>query len=127
METKENIFIKFINKIKSLFVKRLPEKNSDSSEVEVQKEQDLEMVIFDLDGTLWHVEETSLISANEYLELNGYDYRITMDDVTSTMGATFAETADRYFPMLETREERDELLGKLLDYNNQKLVEVGGT
>lgn len=126
METKENIFIKFINKIKSLFVKRLPEINEGTSS-DVQKEQDLEMVIFDLDGTLWHVEETSLISANEYLELNGYDYRITMDDVTSTMGATFAETADRYFPMLETREERDELLGKLLDYNNQKLVEVGGT
>lgn len=122
MGTKENIFTKFINKIKSLFIKKLP----DIKEEVVQKEQDFEMVIFDLDGTLWNVEETTLESANEYLELNGFEYRVTMDDVKSTMGCTFAETADRYFPMLATREERDELLGKVLDYNNQRLVKVGG-
>lgn len=110
IESKESFLKKFISKIKDFF----------------RKKDIFDMVIFDLDGTLWSVEETTLISINEYLEKNGYEYRVTMDDVKGTMGCTFAETADRYFPMLETREERDELLTKVLDYNNERLTKVGG-
>ena len=69
IESKESFLKKFISKIKDFF----------------RKKDIFDMVIFDLDGTLWSVEETTLISINEYLETNGYEYRVTMDDVKWTM------------------------------------------
>ena len=54
----ENIFVRFFKKLKSFFIIRLDKDSSNDN-------KNLEMVIFDLDGTLWSVDETTEVSVNE--------------------------------------------------------------
>lgn len=84
-----------------------------------------EMLIFDLDGTLWETEWISYKTANAVLKKYEADKEITMDVVKSTMGCTFAETAEMYMPYYEI-EKREKILGQMLDLNAQILSEFGG-
>ena len=104
-EKKENIFIKFINKIKSLFVKAKEIEDIDNK---------IEMIIFDLDGTLWDTEDVSYEVLKEIV--NKYDFlqEISKETVAKTMGCTFSETAQMYMPYLE-KEKREEILQEMLD------------
>ena len=115
-EKKENIFIKLINRIKSLFVK--------AKEIE-DVDNKIEMIIFDLDGTLWDTEDVSYEVLKEIV--NKYDFlqEISKETVAKTMGCTFAETAELYMPYLE-KEKREEILQEMLDETAKKLTIVGG-
>ena len=84
-----------------------------------------EMLIFDLDGTLWETEWISYKTANAVLKKYEADKEITMDVIKSTMGCTYAETAEMYMPYYDT-EKREKILGQMLDLNAQILSEFGG-
>ena len=84
-----------------------------------------EMVIFDLDGTLWETEWISYKTANAVLKKYEADKEITMDVIKSTMGCTYAETAEMYMPYYDV-EKREKILGQMLDLNAQILSEFGG-
>ena len=115
-EKKENIFIKLINRIKSLFVKAKEIEDIDNK---------IEMIVFDLDGTLWDTEDVSYEVLKEIV--NKYDFlqEISKETVAKTMGCTFAETAELYMPYLE-KEKREEILQEMLDETAKKLTVVGG-
>ena len=55
-----------------------------------------DMVIFDLDGTLWDTKEISHQTANAILKKYDPDKEISMDIIEMTMGFSFAETAEMY-------------------------------
>ena len=84
-----------------------------------------EMVIFDLDGTLWETEWISYKTANAVLKKYETNKEITMDVIKSTMGCTYAETAEMYMPYYDV-EKREKILGQMLDLNAQILSEFGG-
>ena len=108
MIEKNNIFIKIKNKLKSIF-----------------KRKCIDMIIFDLDGTLWSTDDTTYKSTNEYLKINNIDLEVSMDTVRRTMGCTFQDAAYNYFPNIE-QSKREELFKSVLDYNNETLLKVGG-
>lgn len=84
-----------------------------------------DMIIFDLDGTLWETEKISYKTANAVLKKYEPNKEITMDVIKSTMGCTFAETAEMYMPYYE-EEKREKILSQMLDLNAKILSEFGG-
>lgn len=84
-----------------------------------------DMIIFDLDGTLWETEKISYKTANAVLKKYESDKEITMDVIKSTMGCTYAETAEMYMPYYDV-EKREKILGQMLDLNAKILSEFGG-
>lgn len=84
-----------------------------------------EMIIFDLDGTLWETMETTCKSANEIMKKHNIDHEITKETVANTMGCNFEESAKNYMPDIE-REKRLLLMKEITDYNSRKLAEEGG-
>lgn len=115
-KNKENIFFRFINKLKLLFIK--VKKNE-------AIENAIEMIIFDLDGTLWNTEDVSYEVVQEIVEKYDFMQEIDKDTVTKTMGRTFMEVAEMYMPYLE-KEKREEILQEILDLTAKKLTLVGG-
>lgn len=113
---KENIFVRMINSIKALFFKIKTVENIDSK---------IEMIMFDLDGTLWDTEETFHAVINEVAAKHENLKEITKEQVAKTMGCTFAETAETFMPYLE-KEERENYLQEMLDEVAVRLTEVGG-
>ena len=85
----------------------------------------LEMIIFDLDGTLWEVTDTTYKSANEIMKKHNINHEITKQTIANTMGCNFEEAAKNYMPDLE-KEERMELMKEITDLNSKKLAEEGG-
>lgn len=108
-----NPFIRFINRLKLLFLK------------EKKTENKIEMIIFDLDGTLWNTEDVSYEVTKEVIEKYDFVQEITKDTIAKTMGCTFAETAEMYMPYLE-KEKREKILQEILDATSEKLTVVGG-
>ena len=84
-----------------------------------------EMIIFDLDGTLWNTEECTYKSVNEVLKKYNIDEEISIEKVRSAMGTTFSETAENYMPYLK-KEDREELLQEILDNHILLLSKSGG-
>lgn len=84
-----------------------------------------EMIIFDLDGTLWNTEECTYKSVNEVLKKYNIDEEISIEKVRSAMGTTFSETAEIYLPYFE-KEKREAILSEMLNYNSLKLTKIGG-
>lgn len=89
------------------------------------KMKNIEMIIFDLDGTLWETMETTCKSANEIMKKHNIDHEITKETVANTMGCNFEESAKNYMPDIE-REKRLLLMKEITDYNSRKLAEEGG-
>ena len=85
----------------------------------------IEMIIFDLDGTLWETMETTCKSANEIMKKHNIKHEITKETVSNTMGCNFEESARNYMPDLE-KEERMGLMKEITDLNSKKLAEEGG-
>lgn len=84
-----------------------------------------DMIIFDLDGTLWETEKISYKTANAVLKKYESDKVISMEVIKSTMGRTYAETAEMYMPYYDV-EKREKILGQMLDLNARILSEFGG-
>ena len=113
---KENIFVRMINSIKALFFKVKATENIDNK---------IEMIMFDLDGTLWDTEEVSFEVMNEVIRKYDNLKEITKEQVAKTMGCSFAETAEIYMPYLE-KKERENYLQEMLDEVAVRLTTVGG-
>ena len=84
-----------------------------------------EMIIFDLDGTLWETEKISYKTANAVLKRKIDNKEISIETVKATMGCTFEETAEMYMPYFE-KEKREKILDEMLALNAQILSEFGG-
>lgn len=113
---KKNIFIKLINTLKILFART--RKIEDIENV-------IEMIIFDLDGTLWNTEDVVYEVVKETVKKYDFIQEITKDTIAKTMGCTFEETAEMFMPYLE-KEKREEMLHEILDMTAKKLTVVGG-
>ena len=116
----DNIIARLFNKLKSIFFIKL--NNSKDNKTE----NDIEMIIFDLDGTLWSTDVETVQSVNEYLKNNNIGLEVSLDVIRKTMGCTFEDAAYNYFPSLE-KKQREELLDEVLRYNNMKILENGGS
>lgn len=85
-----------------------------------------EMIIFDLDGTLWETSETTFESANKVLkEYNILDKTVSLDIVKNSMGSSFEECAENYMPYLE-KDAREKIFAEMLKFNSKRLSEIGG-
>ena len=84
-----------------------------------------EMVIFDLDGTLWETEEITHQTANAILKKYEADKEISMEVIKKTMGYTFSETAEMYMPYFDV-EKREKILSQMLSLNSKILSKFGG-
>ncbi len=84
-----------------------------------------EMIIFDLDGTLWETSNQSYKSANSILKKYNNKVEILQETVDKTMGCTFAKTAELYMPYYD-EEKREFILKEMLDKVSQTLSIVGG-
>ena len=84
-----------------------------------------DMIIFDLDGTLWETENISYMTANAILKKYEPNREIPMETIKKTMGYTFSETAEMYMPYFAV-EKREKILGQMLNLNAKVLSELGG-
>lgn len=84
-----------------------------------------EMIIFDLDGTLWETSEVSYQNANRVLKKYNNRVEISQETVNKTMGCTFAQTAEMYMPYYEEK-KREFILKEMLDSVSKTLSIVGG-
>ena len=85
----------------------------------------LEMIIFDLDGTLWDTEDMTYENMNKYVKKHKNLKKIGRDVICQTMGSTFEETAECCMPYLD-KEERERILGEMLLFNSEVLSKKGG-
>ena len=85
----------------------------------------IEMILFDLDGTLWNPLDTTLKTVNEVLENNKLNIRVSKETVESGMGSTSYEVAKMYMPTLN-EEKRLELFREMEKNNCKKLLQCGG-
>lgn len=85
----------------------------------------VEMIIFDLDGTLWETEKITYKTANAVAKKYNLGKEITLDTIRKTMGCTFTEAAYNYIPELE-KEERERIFSEILSINCKILEEFGG-
>ena len=81
-------------------------------------------VIFDLDGTLWEVVDSTYTSVNEVAEKYNCG-PISKEMVCSNYGNNKVETAQLYFPELP-QEEAFKILDEADELNNKKLLVNGG-
>ena len=86
----------------------------------------IEMIMFDLDGTLWDVTNTTYESANEIARKYNLNHEITIETITNTMGCNMEESAQNYMPYLQP-EERLKIMQEMCEYNSKRLAQVGGT
>ena len=87
--------------------------------------KEFEMIIFDLDGTLWNTEDICYEITKDIVKKYDFLQEITKETIAKTMGCTFSETAEMFMPYLE-KEKREEILQEILDATANKLTAVGG-
>lgn len=85
----------------------------------------LEMIIFDLDGTLWDTEDMTYKNMNKYIKQHKNLKEIDREIICKTMGSTFEETAECCMPYLE-KNDRERILGEMLLFNSEVLAKEGG-
>lgn len=81
------------------------------------------MIIFDLDGTLWDTADATYKIVNDYLKENGYPFQVSREVIVDNMGYEFDTCAERYFPKLKEKEAK-ELLAKIYEREGE-LIEDG--
>ncbi len=84
----------------------------------------MKAILFDLDGTLWEVIDTSLESANE-IATKYHLNSISRETICKGMGKTLEECALLYMPNVE-EEKRIEIMKEMLAHNSEKLARIGG-
>lgn len=85
----------------------------------------IEMIIFDLDGTLWEVSELTYNSANSILKKHNIDYEIPLDVINKSMGLNFEECAKNYMPVF-SKEKREELMAEICNNTSMLVNKFGG-
>lgn len=83
------------------------------------------MIIFDLDGTLWDTAEATYKIVNDYLKENGYSFEVSQDVIIENMGFEFDVCAEHYFPKLDKKEALmllDKIYEKEAELLNQGFV-----
>ncbi len=86
-----------------------------------------DMILFDLDGTLWDTADSTYKVVNDYLKKNNYDFEVSKDVIVDNMGFEFDVCAERYFPKLDKKDALD-LLNKIYEDYDKLLdssLEVG--
>ena len=81
-------------------------------------------IIFDLDGTLWEVINTTYASVNKIASIYNLD-SVSKDTICSCFGLNKEETALKYFPNLD-KEHRLKLLDEIALINIERLKISGG-
>lgn len=81
-------------------------------------------VIFDLDGTLWEVIESTFVSANKIVDKYGLK-RISKETICKVFGLNKEEAAKLYFPYLEVNESI-KLMDEIASINIENLKNNGG-
>ena len=84
-----------------------------------------EMVIFDLDGTLWETEKITHKTANAVLKRYDSNKEVTLEVIKNAMGTNFEKTAEMYMPYYD-KEKREKILGEMIFLNSKILSEFGG-
>jgi len=85
----------------------------------------LEMIIFDLDGTLWETTDITYESANEIMRKHNINHEITKEVIAKSMGCSSQETAKNYMPNLDENTRMD-LFEEMNILNSKKLLNKGG-
>ncbi len=84
----------------------------------------MKAVLFDLDGTLWEVIDTTLESVNE-IASKYHLKEISRETICKGMGKTLEECATLYMPNVgETL--RIVIMKEMLAHNSEKLFKIGG-
>lgn len=81
-------------------------------------------VIFDLDGTLWEVTDSTFYSANEITNKYGLE-KITKETIRKVFGLNKQDTAKLYFPSMDLG-EASKLIDEIAVINIQNLKQNGG-
>ena len=81
-------------------------------------------ILFDLDGTLWDVKNSTFESANKIVKKHKLK-EISMETICSVFGLNKFETAQLYFPYLELNQSLN-LLDEIEILNIKNLKEYGG-
>lgn len=85
----------------------------------------IDMLIFDLDGTLWETTDISYETIKEVMKEHNITCEITRETIMKTMGCTYEQAAKNYFPDFE-EEKRFKLFDIFLETNSKKLFDMGG-
>ncbi len=81
-------------------------------------------VIFDLDGTLWDVTDSTYFSANQIANKYGLE-KISKETICKVFGLNREESAKLYFPMIELNESV-KLIDEIAVININNLKQTGG-
>ena len=81
------------------------------------------MIVLDLDGTLWDTSDATYKVVNDYLKNNNYSFEVSREVIVENMGFEFDICAEHYFPKLEKKDAL-ELLTKIHE-EYDKLLEDG--
>lgn len=85
----------------------------------------IDAILFDLDGTLWDSAQAVANSWNQALKELEIDKTLTKDDIGSVMGLLMNDIADKLFSEFDD-EKRDEILKKCCGVENKYIEEHGG-
>lgn len=85
----------------------------------------IDSIIFDLDGTLWNALDSTIETLKEIKKRHKeITKEITKDDIMSCMGLTFEETAEKYYGYL-SKNEREKYTKEAIEENSLYLKKHG--
>ena len=90
----------------------------------LENKENLEMIIFDLDGTLWDTIEVTVDASNEILKREHLDIRVNYEIVKNGMGHNLKEVSKMYMPDLE-EEKRMSLKEEMDNLTHEKILKNG--
>ena len=81
------------------------------------------MIVFDLDGTLWDTSDITYKIVNDYLKKNHYNFEVSEEVIIENMGYEFDVCAEHYFPKMEKKKALELLTNIYEEYD--QLLEAG--
>lgn len=90
----------------------------------LENKENLEMIIFDLDGTLWDTIDVTVDASNEILKREKFDIRVNYEIVKNGMGHNLKEVSKMYMPDLE-EEKRMSLKEEMDNLTHEKILKFG--